>query len=163
MPRSHAARRPSRRITREEDLIARTEEAVALLSKHFAGWMQDECRRLAGLCRRVEHDPSNFHAREQLLRAADDIKSEASAFSFPAVERIAASLCGLITATSNRTPIPLALIAQHVAAVPRAVNSDDTSDSLAGELERATAQYLDEARSAGEYPNIQGPPLAPGQ
>jgi hypothetical protein len=163
MPRSHAARRPSRRVTREEDLIARTEAAVALLSKHFAGWMQDECRRLAGLCRRVEHDPSNLHALAQLLRAADDIKSEASAFSFPAVERIAASLCGLITAPSDRTHIPLALIAQHVAAVPRALDSEGSNDSLADELERATAQYLDDARSAGEYPKIQGPPLAPGQ
>ena len=163
MPRSHAARRPSRRVTREEDLIARTEAAVAQLSKHFAGWMQDECRRLAGLCRRVERDPSNLHALEQLLRAADDIKSEASAFSFPAVERIAVSLCGLITATSGRMHFPLALIVQHVAAMPRALDSDGTSDSLAGELERATAQYLDEARSAGEYPDIQGPPLAPGQ
>jgi chemotaxis protein histidine kinase CheA len=163
MVRSHAAKqRFNPRATRDEDLIARAEAAVAQLSLHFSGWMQDECRRLGDLCRRAEAHPG-AQTLEQLFGAAHDIKGEASTFGFPLVERVAASLCRLITDAPDRTRIPFSLIAQHVDAVRPAISADLKSAAVTDELERATAQYLADARSAGEYPNVQGPPLAPSE
>lgn len=160
MARPHAAKlRSVRPAPRSDDLVARAEAAMAELSTHFAGWMQDECRRLEGLCRQVEARPSDAAALDQLYRAAHDIKGEAATFSFPAVERIAASLCRLLSIAPDRTRIPFSLIERHAAAAVQALYVDHDGEALARDLEQATTQFLRDAMKI--YPEVESPPLAP--
>jgi chemotaxis protein histidine kinase CheA len=161
MARSHAAKpRSARSPSRDDnDLVARAEAAMAELSSHFAGWMQDECHRLEGLCRKVEAEPSDANLLDDLFRAAHDVKGEAATFGFPVVARITASLCQLLGAAPDRAQVPFPLVARHVAAVGQALRIDREGEALAGDLERATAQFLRDAMKL--YPEIKSPPLAP--
>lgn len=160
MARSHAAKVRSVRPTPgSDDLVARAEAAMAELSTHFAGWMQDECHRLQGLCRQVEARPSDTAAIDQLYRAAHDIKGEAATFAFPAVEHIAASLCRLLSIAPDRASIPFTLIERHVGAAMQALHVDSDSDALVRDLEQATTQFLRDAIKI--YPEVDSPPLAP--
>jgi chemotaxis protein histidine kinase CheA len=161
MARSHATKPSSVHPTSRDgdDLVARAEAAMTELSSHFAGWMQDECRRLEGLCRKVEAEPSGAQPLEDLFRAAHDVKGEAATFGFLAVARITASLCLLLGSAPDRARVPFPLIARHVAAVRQALHIDREGEALAGDLERATAQFLREAMKI--YPEIKSPPLAP--
>lgn len=164
MVRSHAAKLRAPPLPASDDvLIARAEAAMARLSSHFAGWMQDECRRLEFLCQRVETAPASIQALDQLFRAAHDIMDEAPTFGYPLVERVAGSLCGLAKAVPDRTRIPYALVARHVMAVRRALRVDAESEALAAELEAAAARFIDEAGRGLDYPNVKGPPLVPGR
>lgn len=160
MARSHAkSRPPPRRPSSDDDLIARAEAAMADLSSHFAGWMQDECRRLEGLSRRVALQPTDAALLERLFRAAHDIKGEAATFGYPVIERITASLCRLMSRAPDRATIPFPLIARHIAAVRQALGIDRDGNALAGELETATADFLRDAMKV--YPEVKSPPLAP--
>jgi chemotaxis protein histidine kinase CheA len=162
MARSHGARKsPAARPTRDEDLIARAEAAMVELSSHFAGWMADECRRLEGALRRLEADPSDRGLIAQLFRVAHDIKGEAGTFGFPMFERATASLCRLIGDAPSRERLPLRLVARHVAAVRRGLQTDREGEALISELERATAQFLSDAQAVDNCPEIESPPLAP--
>src|SRR4029079_10666521 len=139
MARTHArSRPPSRRVSNDEDLIARAEAAMADLSSHFSGWMQDECRRLEELSRRAAAQPADPAILEQLYRAAHDIKGEAGTFRYPVIERITASLSRLMSRAPDRAQIPLPLIQRHIAAVRRALAIDRNGEALAGELESGT-------------------------
>src|SRR5262245_60555749 len=147
MARAHAksrSSRPPRRPSHDEELIARAEAAMADLSSHFAGWMQDECRRLEGLSQRLAEQPADAAMLEQLYRAAHDIKGEAATFGYPVVERIITSLCRLMSRAPDRSRIPFPLIELHVSAVRKAVEIDRDGEALAGELESATAAFLRE-------------------
>ena len=162
MARSHARkRRPSGPASREEDLIARAEAAMAQLSTHFAGWMKDECRRLDRICRRAEADRSDAGAFNELIRAAHDIKGEAATFGFPTVERIAASLHRLASLAPDRAQIPFDLVRRHVSAAHEAARLHHEDEALAAELERASAAVLEKA-GVTLYPEVKAPPLAPG-
>lgn len=159
--RAHKISPAPRALDREEALIARAEAAVVELSSHFSGWMDDECLRLEGLYRRVEAAPADLIVQDKLFRTAHDIKGEAATFGFPLVERIAASLCQLVSNAADRTRIPPALIGLHVAAIRQATRVEREGDVLAADVERAAAQYLSDAYNGEDCPRIESPPLAP--
>src|ERR1051326_2877387 len=79
----------------EPDPVARAEQALFELSGDFSRWMESECERLHAPRRaaaaRVPEKP-----RDELSRAAHDIRGEAAPFGFPLMEPVAASLCRLI-------------------------------------------------------------------
>ena len=132
----------------QEDPVACAEAALAQLSGEFASWMGTECERLDQARKAVEKHGFNDTTRDELFRAAHDIKGEAATLGFPAVAPAAESLCRLIDLSQEMTRIPLTLVAQHVDAV-RAIyreynNSDvaELAEALTARLRHVTDDFL---------------------
>ena len=93
---------PLRRVLRrvdEKDLddpIARAEQALAGLSGEFKDWMATECDRLAAAHAAILSHGFTTDTREELFRAAHDIKGDAATFGFPTAGAAAESLCRII-------------------------------------------------------------------
>jgi HPt (histidine-containing phosphotransfer) domain-containing protein len=164
--RSHGARQRRARTgvrarSPDEDLVARAEAAMAVLSMHFAGWMQDELQRLDRLGGRAAAMPGNLALINELYRAAHDIKGEASTFGFPAVARVTASLCHLIADAPHRDRLPPRLITRHIAAARNVMQPEQDHAALVDALEQLTARFLTDAQAQDDSPEIPSPPLAP--
>ena len=76
-----------------DDAVARAESALAELASEFATWMEEECHRLDEMRRKVRRLGFTGRTRDELFRAAHDIKGEAATFGFPQAEKVADSLC----------------------------------------------------------------------
>src|SRR6266852_1828988 len=93
---------PLRKVLRrvaEKDLddpIARAEKALAGLSGEFKNWMGVEADRLAAAHAAILKNGFTNHTREELFRAAHDIKGDAATFGFPSAAAAAESLCRVI-------------------------------------------------------------------
>jgi Hpt domain len=80
---------PLRKVLRrvaEKDLddpVARAEKALADLSSEFKNWMEIETDRLAAAHAAIFRDGFTNFTREELFRAAHDIKGDAATFGFP--------------------------------------------------------------------------------
>ena len=80
---------PLRKVLRrvaEKDLddpVARAEKALADLSGEFTNWMTIESDRLAAAHAAILKDGFTSVTREELFRAAHDIKGDAATFGFP--------------------------------------------------------------------------------
>jgi HPt (histidine-containing phosphotransfer) domain-containing protein len=153
------------------DLIARAEAALTQLSCEFDGWMRAECDRLDAARDQVRAQGLTGNAREELYRAAHDIKGEAATFGYPLAAEIADSLCRLIDHTPDAARVPAELIDRHVDGV-RAIIREDvraaghaTAAALVARLRGVTDEFLvAENRHRPGY--IDGivtlaPPLAP--
>jgi HPt (histidine-containing phosphotransfer) domain-containing protein len=151
------------------DPVARAEAALAQLSGEFAAWMQAECDRLDAARRRVaQHGPADS-AKQDLFRAAHDIKGQAATFGFPLAADAAESLCRLIEHTPEFARVPPQLIDQHVDGV-RAIIREDvragdhaTAVALVRRLRQASEAFLvQENRHRPAYlQDIVAPPVAP--
>ena len=119
-----------------DDPVARAEAALAGLSHEFSTWMDAECERLDRARLAVAPSGLTGATRDELFRAAHDIKGEAETFGFPYAGHAADSLCRLIEYTPNAARIPLALIVQHVDAVRAIIRESARADigHLAGAL-----------------------------
>jgi len=154
-----------------DDPVARAEAALAELSHEFSAWMNAECDRLEQA--RLAIAPSGLTAatRDELFRAAHDIKGEAETFGFPFAGRAADSLCRLIEYTPDAARIPLALIAQHVDAVRAIIRESSRADigQLAGVLTERLRQVTDDflLQENRDRPHaldgIVTPPIVPGK
>ena len=77
---------PLRKVLRrveEKDLddpVARAEQALAGLSSEFKDWMTTEVNRLSAAYVAVRHDGFTKERRDELFRAAHDIKGDAAKF-----------------------------------------------------------------------------------
>ena len=135
----------------EDDPVARAEAALAGISHEFSAWMDA--------------------ARDELFRAAHDIKGEAETFGFPYAGRVADSLCRLIEHTPDPVRIPLALVTQHVDAVraiireTRAGTTDEVAATLTRRLRQVTDDFLahENRDRPGALDGIVAPPLNPGE
>jgi len=148
---------PFRKIIRRvdernvDDPVARAEEALAGLSGEFKGWMDEECARLARAFEVIEKDGFTGPNREELFRAAHDIKGDATTFGYPKAAIAAESLCRIIEHAPELTTVPSDLIAHHVHAVQAIVRelpkgrSKDTADKLSAHLRRLADEFLIEA------------------
>ncbi|HEY3680258.1 MAG TPA: Hpt domain-containing protein, partial [Bradyrhizobium sp.] len=93
---------PLRKVLRrvgEQDLddpVARAEKALAGLSSEFRNWMTVESDRLAAAHAVILKNGFNDATREELFRAAHDIKGDAATFGFPSAGAAAESLCRII-------------------------------------------------------------------
>jgi hypothetical protein len=132
----------------EVDPVARAEEALALISDDFSGWMLEECARLDAARRKVRQIGLSKQTREELFLAAHDVKGDSGTLGYPEVSAAADSLCRLLEHTPDVTKIPLAIVDQHVDAVRAIVREHERPDvgaiaaALTGKLRAVTDEFL---------------------
>ena len=84
--------------------------------------------------------------REELFRAAHDIKGDAATFGFPSAGAAAESLCRIIEHAPDLDHVPSDLIAHHINAIQAIVRQRSKLDtaSMASELSRQLRGVADE-------------------
>jgi chemotaxis protein histidine kinase CheA len=129
-----------------DDPIARAEKALAGLSGEFKNWMTVEADRLAAAHAAIVKHGFTKLAREELFRAAHDIKGDAATFGFPAAGATAESLCRIIEHAPNLNEVPADLITHHINAIQAIVRERTKLDtvSTASELSRQLRGFADE-------------------
>lgn len=133
-------------VSPDLEAIDRAEAALAELSGEFASWMQAECDRLDAARSKIRATGTLAGGRDELFRAAHDIKGQAATFGYPLAAEAAASLCRLIEHTPDPKRIPLTLIDQHVDGV-RAIIREDVraaGDAIASKLSNSLRRVTDE-------------------
>jgi chemotaxis protein histidine kinase CheA len=129
-----------------DDPVGRAEKALAGLSGEFKNWMTIEADRLSAAHATVLRDGFNDETREELFRAAHDIKGDAATFGFPSAGAAAESLCRIIEHAPDLDAVPASLIAHHINAIQAIVRERTKLDTLAmaGELSRSLRGIADE-------------------
>ena len=135
-----------------DDPVARAEEALAGLSGEFKNWMDEECARLARAFEIVAKDGFTSQNREELFRAAHDVKGDATTFGYPKAAVAAESLCRILEHAPELTTVPSDLIAHHVHAIqaivrelPKSSSKNVTADDLSIRLRKLADDFLIEA------------------
>jgi chemotaxis protein histidine kinase CheA len=135
---------PLRKVLRrvaEKDLddpVARAEKALAGLSGEFKNWMIVETDRLSAAHTATQKAGFTNATREELFRAAHDIKGDAATFGYPSAGAAAESLCRIIEHAPDLGQVPSDLIAHHINAIQAIVRERTKLDtaSMASELSR---------------------------
>jgi chemotaxis protein histidine kinase CheA len=135
---------PLRKVLRrvaEKDLddpVARAEKALAGLSGEFKNWMIVETDRLSAAHTATQKAGFTDATREELFRAAHDIKGDAATFGYPSAGAAAESLCRIIEHAPDLGQVPSDLIAHHINAIQAIVRERTKLDtaSMASELSR---------------------------
>jgi chemotaxis protein histidine kinase CheA len=123
---------------------------MEVLKLKFSDWVATDVQRL-GACRDRFASQPDQGARDELFRAAHDLKGQATTFEYPMISRMAASLTRLLDGLKPAETAPLGLIDAHVAAIRVIFRdrirtaSDRMSVVVADELEARVAEALDEA------------------
>src|ERR1700758_3076087 len=126
---------PLRKVLRrvaEKDLddpVARAEKALAGLPGEFKHWMEVETGRLAAAHAAVLKNGFTKATREELFRAAHDIKGDAATFGFPSAGAAAESLCRIIEHAPDLAAVPANLIAHHINAIQAIVRERTKLDT----------------------------------
>jgi HPt (histidine-containing phosphotransfer) domain-containing protein len=164
-------RKVLRRVAEEEldDPVARAEKALADLSGEFKHWMVIESDRLAAAHAAILKNGFSDATRDELFRAAHDIKGDAATFGFPSAGAAAESLCRIIEHAPDLAKVPSELIAHHINAIQAIVLERTKLDtiSMASELSRRLRGVADEylARVNRDRPEhleaIMAPSIAP--
>ena len=164
-------RKVLRRVDEEDrdDPVARAEKALAGLSGEFKNWMAVESDRLAAAHTAILKDGFTKATRDELFRAAHDIKGDAATFGFPSAAAAAESLCRVIEHAPDLGKVPSELIAHHINAIEAIVRQRTKLDtiSMADELSRRLRGVTDEylARVNRDRPEhleaILAPSIAP--
>ena len=152
-----------------DDPVARAEKALSDLSGEFRQWMEIEVERLAAAHAALVKDGFTKVARDELFRAAHDIKGDAVTFGFPAAGTIAESLCRIIEHAPDLARVPPDLIVHHINAIHAIVHEHTKLDtiSMSNELSRRLRGVADEylARVNRDRPEhleaIMAPSIAP--
>jgi hypothetical protein len=100
-----------------DDPVGRAEKALAGLSGEFKNWMTIEADRLSAAHAAILRDGFTDDTREELFRAAHDIKGDAATFGFPSAGAAAESLCRIIEHAPDLDRVPAELIAYHINAI----------------------------------------------
>ena len=161
-------RKVLRRVADEDrdDPVARAEKALADLSGEFKNWMVVETERLAAAHAAILKDGVTKATRDELFRAAHDIKGDASTFGFPSAGAAAESLCRVIEHAPELAKVPSELIAHHINAIQAIVRQRTKLDTismaneLSSRLRGVTDEYL--ARVNRDRPEHLEAILAPG-
>jgi HPt (histidine-containing phosphotransfer) domain-containing protein len=143
---------PLRKVLRrvaEKDLddpVARAEKALAGLSGEFKNWMGIEADRLSTAHAAILKGGFTDFTREELFRAAHDIKGDAATFGYPSAGAAAESLCRIIEHTPDLDEVPSELIVHHINAIQAIVRERTRLDtaSMASELSRKLRGVADE-------------------
>lgn len=112
--------------------MKRAENAIETLKTEFGDMMADDVKTL--IAARAHHAlASSADARAALMRAAHDIKGQASTFQFPLIARVAGSLSKLIGELPDSAALPDPLIDAHVTAIQviHRQNMQDEKDATA--------------------------------
>ncbi|HKS20727.1 MAG TPA: Hpt domain-containing protein [Bradyrhizobium sp.] len=143
---------PLRRVLRRvpesdlDDPVARAEKALAGLSGEFKNWMAIEADRLSAAHAAILMEGFSNATREELFRAAHDIKGDAATFGYPSAGVAAESLCRIIEHAPELDEVPSDLIAHHINAIQAIVRERTKLDTaaMAGELSRQLRGIADE-------------------
>lgn len=143
---------PLRKVMRrvdEKDLddpVARAEAALADLSIEFKDWMTIECARLTNAHAAILQEGLNAQNREELFRAAHDIKGDAATFGYPIAAAAAESLCRIIEHAPDLDQVPPELITHHVNGIQAIFREHGKIDQMgmAEELSRRLRRVADE-------------------
>ena len=129
-----------------DDPVARAEKALAGLSGEFKNWMAIEADRLSEAHATILRDGFTEGTREELFRAAHDIKGDAATFGFPSAGAAAESLCRIIEHAPDLDQVPSNLVAHHINAIQAIVRERTKLDTAAtaGELSRQLRGVADE-------------------
>jgi HPt (histidine-containing phosphotransfer) domain-containing protein len=137
-----------RRVSEKDldDPVARAEKALAGLSGEFKNWMTIEADRLSAAHAAILSGGFNNTTREELFRAAHDIKGDAATFGFPSAAAAAESLCRIIEHAPDLDEVPHDLIAHHINAVQAIVRERTKLDTavMAPALSRQLRGIADE-------------------
>ena len=114
-----------------DDPIGRAEKALAGLSGEFKNWMAIEADRLSAAHAAVLRGGFADEAREELFRAAHDIKGDAATFGFPSAGAAAESLCRIIEHAPDLATVPADLIGHHINAIQAIVRERTKLDTAA--------------------------------
>jgi chemotaxis protein histidine kinase CheA len=164
-------RKVLRRVTDDDtdDPIARAEKALAGLSGEFRHWMEAEVGRLADAHAALLKDGFTEAARDELFRAAHDIKGDAATFGFSPAGAVAESLCRVIEHAPDFARVPSELIVHHINAIQAIMHQHTKLDaiSMSNELSRRLRTVADEylARVNHDRPEhleaVMAPSIAP--
>lgn len=129
-----------------DDPVGRAEKALAGLSGEFKDWMAIEVGRLATSYAAVQNVGFTKDARDELFRAAHDIKGDAATFGYPSAAIIAESLCRVIEHAPDLTRVPAELFSHHINAIQAIVSENTKLDSISvgSELSRRLRKVADE-------------------
>ena len=129
-----------------DDPVGRAEKALAELSGEFKNWMTIEADRLSAAHATIVRDGFTIENREELFRAAHDIKGDAATFGFPSAAAAAASLCRIIEHAPDLDQVPAELITHHINAVQAIVRERTKLDTvtMASKLSRQLRGVADE-------------------
>ena len=129
-----------------DDPVARAEKALAGLSGEFKNWMTIEADRLSAAHATILKHGFTDDTREELFRAAHDIKGDAATFGYPSAGAAAESLCRIIEHAPDLDKVPSNLIAHHINAIQAIVRERTKLDtvSMASELSRQLRGVADE-------------------
>jgi chemotaxis protein histidine kinase CheA len=129
-----------------DDPVARAEKALSDLSGEFNQWMEVEVGRLAAAHASIVKDGFTQTARDELFRAAHDIKGDAATFGFRPAAAVAESLCRIIEHAPDLTRVPSDLIVHHINAIQAIVHEHTQLDtiSISNELSRRLRGVADE-------------------
>ena len=152
-----------------DDPIGRAEKALAGLSGEFRNWMVIESDRLAAAHVAILAHGFTDATRDELFRAAHDVKGDAATFGFPSAGAAAESLCRIIEHAPDLSRVPTELIAHHINAIQAIVEERTKLDtiSMASELSQRLRGVADEylARVNRDRPEhleaIMVPSIAP--
>jgi hypothetical protein len=141
-------RKVLRRVSDEDldDPIGRAEKALAGLSGEFRNWMVIESDRLTAAHAAILAHGFTDATRDELFRAAHDVKGDAATFGFPSAGAAAESLCRIIEHAPDLSRVPAELIAHHINAIQAIVAERTKLDtiSVASELSRRLRGVADE-------------------
>jgi HPt (histidine-containing phosphotransfer) domain-containing protein len=162
-----------RRVAEQDldDPVARAEKALAGLSGEFKNWMGIEADRLSAAHATILRNGFTKFAREELFRAAHDIKGDAATFGYPSAGAAAESLCRIIEHAPDLERVPSDLIAHHINAIQAIVrertklDTVSTASELSRKLRGVADEYLTHAnRDRPEHLEaILAPSIAPGE
>src|SRR2546421_8027001 len=129
-----------------DDPVARPERALAGLSGELKTWMAIEADRLSAAHAAILMVGFNDATREELFRAAHDIKGDAATFGYPSAGAAAESLCRIVEHAPELDKVPSELIAHHINAIQAIVRERTKLDtvSTASELSRQLRGVADE-------------------
>src|SRR5436309_15641822 len=145
---------PMRKVLRRvpesdlDDPVGRAEKALAGLSGEFKNWMGIEADRLSAAHAAILRDGFTDDTREELFRAAHDIKGDAATFGFPSAGAAAESLCRVIEHAPDLAKMPSELIAHHINAIqaivrePTKADTVSTASGLSRRLRGVAEEYL---------------------
>ena len=154
-----------------DDPVARAEAALAGMSGEFKNWMGIETERLAAAHAAILKDGFTSFTREELFRAAHDIKGDAATFGFPTAGAAAESLTRIIEHAPDLERVPAELIAHHINAIQAIVRENAKIDNagMAAALSRKLRGVADEYLAAvnRDRPEhleaILAPSIVPGE
>jgi len=129
-----------------DDPIGRAEKALAELSGEFKNWMTIEADRLSAAHAAIVRDGFTVENREELFRAAHDIKGDAATFGFPSAGAAAESLCRIIEHAPDLDQVPAELITHHINAIQAIVRERTKLDTatMASALSKQLRGVADE-------------------